>query len=318
MILDYLFLPVVFLIGSITSYQDYKYSKIRNKWILWGLAWALSVYLLLCLWLLSDEYFTLFHRAKDFMSFVYIHDALLNAFISLAIGYLIWYFDLWSAGDAKLFFVFSLLLPLTHYSSSYLPYFPSFALLINVFAPAMLFLFLQKIFKITKDMAGRVRCSRIPRISWTKIRTYLGKNYQTLFKSSLSFMLIFLSFQLFRQMFQNHLNISQGLSSIIFLSFFGASSLFRKALKNNYVLILFTCLISFYMAISGSASVREIGLMISNSLIFMFAFPIVIFVFSYSEKKTYPQKLPFAVWLFLGVIITLIMKGSFASHFLNQ
>jgi hypothetical protein len=52
-----------------------------------------------------------------------------------------WRWKVWSAGDAKLFALFSFLLPLKFYSNTYLSYFPSFALLLNIFTIA-LFVFL--------------------------------------------------------------------------------------------------------------------------------------------------------------------------------
>lgn len=317
MILDYIFLPAVLLLGSVTSYEDCKYSKIKNKWILKGLVWALGVYSILALWLLLSDHLTLFYKAKNFMSFIYIYDSLINAFIALAIGYLIWYFDLWSAGDAKLFFVFSLLLPLTYYSRSYLPFFPSFALLINVFVPAMIFLFFQKIYIIFKDMLGRMVRLRDPKNLWISVKTYYSKNRNILLKSSISFFLIFLTFQLFRQMVQNQLKLNQIFSSIIFLSFFGASGFLQKALKNNYVLLLLIYLLALYLAISGFAAIVIIGHTIINSLVFLVAFPVVLFVFSYCERNTNQQKMPFALWLFLGVVITIILKGSAVSFLLS-
>jgi hypothetical protein len=48
-----------------------------------------------------------------------------------------WHWNAWSAGDAKLFALFSFLLPLRFYSNTYLSYFPSFALLINIFVIAL-------------------------------------------------------------------------------------------------------------------------------------------------------------------------------------
>lgn len=318
MILNYLLLPVVFFIGSITSYQDFKFGKIKNKWIILGSLWGTGVYPVLCLWLFLSGYFHFFSNAGDYISFPYVFDALLNAALALIIGYMFWYFDLWSAGDAKLFFVFSLLLPLTFYSRSYLPFFPSFALLINVFAPAMIFLFLQKIFIILRDTFGRARQLRDPKQSWNKIKKYFSDNGHAFLKSSLSFALILLSFMLFRQMIQRHLNIRQEFSSIVFLFFvFGTSGFLRNALKNNYVLIIFTCLISIYLAISGFEAVKTIISAIHQSLILMVAFPIVLFVFSYSAKKINSQKMPFAVWLFLGVAITIVLKGSVVSSYIE-
>jgi Flp pilus assembly protein protease CpaA len=128
--LDYLFLPMIFLIGLITSYQDFRYGKIKNKWIILGLAWGLGIYLFFLVWGLISE---------PIISFSYIFKVFINSFIALIIGYLLWYFNLWSAGDAKLFALFAFLLPLEYYWRTALPYFPSFVLLINIFIPVLVF-----------------------------------------------------------------------------------------------------------------------------------------------------------------------------------
>ncbi|MBU2634963.1 hypothetical protein KJ841_00605, partial [Patescibacteria group bacterium] len=68
MILDYLFLPLLFFIGLITSYQDFKEGKIKNKWIILGLIWGLGVYLL----------FLIFGS----LSFYYVSKVLINSIIA--------------------------------------------------------------------------------------------------------------------------------------------------------------------------------------------------------------------------------------------
>lgn len=310
MILDYFFLPVILLIGSVTSYQDYKHSKIKNKWILRGLVWALGVYLIMCLWLLLGDHLDLLYQAGNYITFVYIYDVFLNALISLVVGYLIWHFDMWSAGDAKLFFIFSLLLPLTHYSHSYLPYFPSFALFINVFIPAIIFLFVHKMFIMLKDMPRRARNLRNSQISWMKIKVYFIEKYPTLLKGAFAFIMIIMIFLLVKQMVQNNSYLKQWLPPLLILVFFGASKYFRKALKNNYVVALLLLIFSIYLIFSGFTAIKAMGNMIKNSLIFLLVLSIIVAIFSYSDKKFHSQKMPFAIWLFLGVIITLILKGS--------
>ena len=67
------------------------------------------------------------------MSVAYGLEALLNTAMALTVGFLIWKLGLWPAGDAKFFMACSFLIPLQYYTEPQFSYFPSFALLINVF-----------------------------------------------------------------------------------------------------------------------------------------------------------------------------------------
>ena len=123
------------MIGSICSYTDVKYGKIKNKWIVLGLFWVIILYFSLGFY----SYFYL-HQLKNIQNLIEMG---INGLIALVVGYILWRFKLWSAGDAKLFALFAFLIPLEFYSKTYFPYFPSFALLINVFFLLLLFLGLK-------------------------------------------------------------------------------------------------------------------------------------------------------------------------------
>lgn len=129
MVFDYLFIILIFVIGIITSYQDFKFGLIKNRWILFGF---------ICGFIL---YFSAFLFSN--LQFLQIKKILLNTLISFVISILIWEIGFWPAGDAKLFTLFSFLLPLKFYWKSYLPYFPSFILLVNIFFPAFIFYLIQ-------------------------------------------------------------------------------------------------------------------------------------------------------------------------------
>ena len=67
-------------------------------------------------------------------------------------GFLLWRFRLWSAGDTKLFTLYALLVPLDFYSKSFVFYFPSFNLLINLFIPLLLVLILNALVFAVKGL----------------------------------------------------------------------------------------------------------------------------------------------------------------------
>ncbi|MBL7130741.1 MAG: hypothetical protein ISS45_04990, partial [Candidatus Omnitrophica bacterium] len=140
--INFIFIPAVFFIGIVTSYQDIKFGKIKHKWIGMGLIYFILGYLLL--YLLSAL------RIVDYrgINYSYIQELFINGLISIVIAYLFWKLGIWAAGDAKLFIVYALLIPLDYYSKSYLPYFPSFALLLNIFIPLFLFILIAAFLKL--------------------------------------------------------------------------------------------------------------------------------------------------------------------------
>lgn len=73
----------------------------------------------------------------------YVVALLLNGFLSLVLGVTLWLLGLWAAGDAKVFALLGLSLPLSCYSENYLPWFPGFALFFNTFVAMFLVLLLE-------------------------------------------------------------------------------------------------------------------------------------------------------------------------------
>lgn len=139
-VLKSLFLSPLLLIGVITSYSDIKYGKIKNIHLLFGLLYILSLYSFLIFY----SYFVI-HQPSNLK---YVVELLINSLIAFVVGYLLWHFNSWAAGDAKLFSIYSLLIPLEFYSKNYVPYFPSSILLIDTFLFICFVFFLKIFFKI--------------------------------------------------------------------------------------------------------------------------------------------------------------------------
>jgi len=158
---DYFLLIPIFIIGFITSFEDFKYGKIKNKWIKIGFLWGLAVFSLYIFWnffFLFLQHLKIAPSSVFLLRFHYLIEVSLNTGIALLVGFLMWRWKVWSAGDAKLFTLFSFLLPLKFYSNTYLSYFPSFALLLNIFTVALgifliilIYNFLQWIFIKRKE-----------------------------------------------------------------------------------------------------------------------------------------------------------------------
>lgn len=120
------FLPYILLLGLITSYTDIKHSKIRNKWILLGLAYAFLAYSTLVV------IYSLNPAAA--VRWKYLLEVLTNFLFSVILGFGLWYLRLWTAGDGKLFIAYSVLIPLSVYSNGYQKWVPSTTLFLNTFA----------------------------------------------------------------------------------------------------------------------------------------------------------------------------------------
>jgi len=144
--LDLFFLPAILIFGIITSYEDIKYGKIRNKYILFAFFYSILAYFIV---LIS-------YKALNIpLNYSYFADLIINLLFAVVAGFLFWNFKLWSAADGKLFIAYAVLIPLTFYSNFYTNYFPSLALLINSFIPYILFsffLFLVKSRVIWKEL----------------------------------------------------------------------------------------------------------------------------------------------------------------------
>jgi hypothetical protein len=154
------FLPMILALGIITSYEDIKFGKIRNKFIVIALVYAVLAYIIVVIYLML---------AGFEVRISYIFDMIINIAISITFGFVAWNARLWSAADAKLFMAYAFLVPLSSYSKTYLMYFPAFVLLINTFVPAFFFL----IFRIIIKTSLKEKLSFIREIDFKEFPTLL-------------------------------------------------------------------------------------------------------------------------------------------------
>ena len=142
--MDFLFLIPLLAIAGLSCYTDIKYSKIKNRLILGGFILGFFLYL----WVLV---YYVFYLGQP-QVFGYLKDVLINFLFSFLAGYALWKFNFWGAGDAKLFMLFALLTPLNFYSKAYFPFFPSIALLTNIFFLLIFYLIVRAVFATIKDL----------------------------------------------------------------------------------------------------------------------------------------------------------------------
>ncbi len=149
-ILVILFLPAVVWIGFWASILDLKTGQVKNRLIKKGYTFGIIMYVLL---LVSSILFTYVfrHTGIEHLKFVYFFDLLINLSVAFVFGFVFWKLDVWAAADAKIFALFSFLIPLTIYRYNKVPFFPSFAFLLNIFIIYIFFLALSFLVNLKRD-----------------------------------------------------------------------------------------------------------------------------------------------------------------------
>jgi len=280
-VLKSLFLLPLLLIGVITSYSDIKYGKIKNIHLLLGFIYVLFLYSFLFFY----SYFIIHQPSNS----KYLVDLAINGLIAFLVGYLLWHFNLWAAGDAKLFFIYSLLIPLESYSKNYIYYFPSSTLLIDTFLFICLIFFFKMFFKIAVSCLSYVKKPFSPILFFSKI------NYKNLKNTALETGKIFLIMSCFLVIMQYvimKINIIfpklSSNSSLIYLLFIVLQVvLFKKIFKNKIfiVFIIFGGLLCSLSLIISNQTTLLISI-IKSSIFLMLFFSIGIqLVYLYIDKQ---------------------------------
>lgn len=131
----YLSLGIIFSLSFAICWSDIRHKLIKNNIILLG--FTLGLLLFLIFYFLG-------------VNFDYILKVFVNTLFSFLVSFAIWKVGYWPAGDSKYFTLIAFLLPLHYYRGTYLEYFPSFLLLINIFSLFLLFIFIKSLFIFIK------------------------------------------------------------------------------------------------------------------------------------------------------------------------
>jgi len=137
MVLAY-FLPPIILLGIITTYEDIKSGKIRNKWVVFSLIYSFIVYFILIM----------LNHLNGTLNYHFLIELITNFLFVVLLGFVLWYIGIWTAGDGKLFIAFSVLMPISVYEIGYVEWVPSLVLLMNVFIVSMLIMAVFLIFNL--------------------------------------------------------------------------------------------------------------------------------------------------------------------------
>jgi len=246
---DPVFLTIV-VFGVLTSYTDIKYGKIKN----------ISVILLLVCGTVINLFVT-----RTFVDLPF--KSLLNPLIALAVGFLMWCMGLWSSGDAKLFFGFSLLLPITIYQNTSIPYFLSFEILFNIFVPVGLFLLVSALLKI----------------KFSDLKMEIKKMFKL--SETLNLILFLVGFSYGIGIVFGFLNLQLGLL-LQTLILFAVIEVFRKKLSYFNIMSILLVILRIVFSLDSLLSLLFLKQIISILLLFQGLRLILkyIFEFSFSER----------------------------------
>ncbi|MBN1325459.1 hypothetical protein JW977_00550 [Candidatus Falkowbacteria bacterium] len=247
-------LPIVIIlfIGCIISIEDFKISKIRNKWIKLGVYLGLFYYFILFLLAILNKFeiINLFSIKPEY--FLYI---LIYTLIAFILSYLLWYFKLWAGGDAKLFTLYVFLVPLAFYSNSYFKYFPQLNLLINIFIPIFLYLIIKM---LIYPVQLAMNYLKNPALLKEYYKKYKEKNKEKFTKNKfkeyavvcVSFLIIMIVFQILRSRVNELLAPSLGhlITPSYYLLSIAVFNPLRNLLKKQ--LVLASILIFIYFIVS--------------------------------------------------------------------
>ena len=296
----FIFLPVIAFLGIITTWEDFKTSKIRNKWVLLGLVYSAAAYLFVLLMHslgAKGVYGGAFQRVIPCL--IWNFDKwCINLIVSILVAYILWHYKMWGGGDAKLFICFCALVPMGQYSKVYFQYyFASFFLLLMIFMPASIFLFLRSCFFLIRRYNSKELLS-FTKEKMAKIRI---KNVLNIL---FGFFVLFLFFSIVRQKLIHFIGrfLPYQLAGLIVLLIFGPFARFFK--KNaNVIFWVFIFLVVYLFYTRG----LHFSVLINNlfmAAIIMMIFPIFKKITDLYIERTARKTTPFAIWEFVGVMLT--------------
>ena len=157
-LIELILLILASILGVIVSITDSQHGKIRNKHLLLFGSIAILIN--------SFNFFYLFAYHKASFSLFYFF--IINLIISSLLAYLLYRFNIWSAGDGKLFFVFICLIPIGLFIKNSL-LLTSLILLTNTFIIALLIILISLIKDLINLPARKIFIKQVFHIPFNKL-----------------------------------------------------------------------------------------------------------------------------------------------------
>ncbi len=160
----------------------------------------------------------------------YLGRVVTNALLAFVAGFALWWFGLWAAGDAKLFALLALLVPLSAYSGAFWPAFPSYVLLFNTFLAVLAILLTELAIRGARQA---VRPTPEEAEAWRTAGTWVKGHAWDLVVGFVGVLFLFLVIKTLRMLLRDALADTTPISSptamyfVLFLVFYPLSRLMR-------------------------------------------------------------------------------------------
>lgn len=323
-VFDFLFLPVLLVLLAIFSWQDYKKGKISNRYLAIGFLWGTAILILLALWSLVARpaslwwYEKIAHISGDqarpifSVSYQYLSKVVINLLLTSVLSFAFWRWKVWKAGDAKAVILVSLLLPLEYYQKLSLVFFPSAALFLNIFAVALVWILAKKIllgkpasFNV-EEIKKRVDFSKI----WASLKTGGKQKLPAVAVSFLALLGLQIAGAKFFPQYASVMSYVPPLLLLLLSRLMGAKSAFwRKTTNLALIVFVLAAAIFFYFNFSFA---QPLFLPLGTKMLGYFVIMALVFgLFNRLVDSESPAKMRFALIIFLGTLLTIILKGSF-------
>lgn len=148
--LIYIQSAIALILGIVSAITDFRDKKIYNK-------------NLLILFIISCITYMIFIRLVELDC---IFNYSVNLFISIIVSFCFFYFNIWAAGDAKLFIAIIFMIPFEVYEVSSKNIFPALNVLIIIFSVAFLYIVCETIYLWIKDK------KKIERLGFLSLNKY--------------------------------------------------------------------------------------------------------------------------------------------------
>ncbi len=228
---------------------------------------------------------------------VYLAKVAANAGLALLAGFLMWWFGLWAAGDAKMFAVLALLLPLSTYRGAYLPAFPAYVLLFNTFVAVMALLVVEMVARIARQTVRPTEDeAQVARETAAWVRSHAGE----LALGFVGMFFLFLVIKTLRGLFRDvlvdwtHLDVKPAIYLALLLVFHPVV----RAMRDRRVLVPVALLTAGYIAYVAArptkghdlASVLSVGGVAGSVMVFYLLYGIYLNVFDFKAVRVWELK----------------------------
>ena len=271
-IMNIYFYSLMLITGALTIYTDLREKKIRNLHLIIVSAVAIVLY---CVSFSSGALKISLH-------------IIINPLVGLAISFILYVSGLWKAGDAKLFFTYSLLLPKNEYS--FILPLSCFTLFLNTFLISFLFILLLSVYDIIHNK----------NIIFNKVAAKNAVFFliQTFFITLCVSWIIEPIIAFFP--FQNNIFIN----FILLLGGYTIIYKFMSKIKNNIFIIAIAIagLGLRYKLMPSFFSFNNIISYLSSTFIYSIIFYIITNIVYSKEEK--PTRIPFSPFMLLGALLS--------------